>query len=135
MTTEKLGRSDKTTFEADLEQLMQQIDVMKSQTEKMIKATNTWLEPNPNRRLEASLAKRFSRGSTQRATELEALGLTCLEAAEAFGAHSHYAQALAAMGRVDTELGERWHHLTAVVNERFQTPMRTFISSDIKNAN
>lgn len=131
-TGEKLGKAEKTAYDSQFESQLNQIDVVKSQTEKILKHATSWLEPNPNRRLEANFRQRLKRPSAQKMTEIEALGHSLHEASESLNNDSTYAKALSDVGTVQIELGERWHHLTAVVMERFHTPMKTFVSKDIK---
>eukprot|EP01147_Barroeca_monosierra_P011272 gene11272-7836_t len=89
-TGEKLGRAEKTAYDEEFETFSNKTDSMKAQSEKILKSMSAYLEPNPNRRFEASVYARLKRTPREHVNEIEALGNSFLEAADAFGHDTNY---------------------------------------------
>eukprot|EP00056_Hartaetosiga_gracilis_P016212 m.4307 g.4307 ORF g.4307 m.4307 type:complete len:336 (+) comp3856_c0_seq1:96-1103(+) len=133
MTGEKFGKAEKTEFDESFHELSGHVDVMKAQTEKLIKATNVYLQPNPNRRLEASVYARLKRAPKAHVNELENLGNAFLESAEAYEGED-FGKVLARTGEVEISIGARFTDMSNSLNHRFIGPLKKFVAEDIKQA-
>ncbi|EGD74189.1 hypothetical protein PTSG_06199 [Salpingoeca rosetta] len=133
-TGEKFGRAEKTEYDEDFTALANKTDAMKTQTEKMLKATSAYLQPNPSRRFEASVYARLKRPSRAHINELEALGNSFLEAADAVGTDTQYGAALQRAGEAEVSVGARFTELTRDVQSQFVEPLKQFVQSDLKRA-
>eukprot|EP00043_Microstomoeca_roanoka_P017247 m.179671 g.179671 ORF g.179671 m.179671 type:complete len:329 (-) comp16602_c3_seq1:142-1128(-) len=132
-TGEKLGRAEKTAYDETFETLANKSEAMKSQTDKILKATSAYLQPNPNRRFEANVYARLKRPTRDHINELEALGHSFLEASDAFE-DSSYANALQRAGEMEVAVGARFTDLTRDIQTHFVAPLKDFIQTDLKHA-
>eukprot|EP00055_Hartaetosiga_balthica_P011586 m.53121 g.53121 ORF g.53121 m.53121 type:complete len:336 (-) comp7653_c2_seq1:554-1561(-) len=133
VTGEKFGKAEKTEYDETFQELSGHVDVMKSQTEKLMKATNVYLEPNPNRRMEASVYARLKRAPKAHVNELENLGNAFLEMSESYE-DEDFGTILSRTGEVEVAIGARFNDLSRGLEHKFIGPLRKFVTADIKHA-
>eukprot|EP00051_Salpingoeca_urceolata_P032904 m.17960 g.17960 ORF g.17960 m.17960 type:complete len:173 (-) comp5595_c0_seq1:451-969(-) len=121
---EKAGVSERTGFDPSFEHLVQRVDATRSASELVLSKTETFLEPNPNRRLEASVLTLVGRKPQERMTEMELMGAAMCSAAESLPESSSYGVALLKTGKVYAELGQQWCHFQSKCLESFVRPVR-----------
>lgn len=133
LASEKLGKAEKTEYEAAFEQLASRLDRAKDAVEKIIKQTEAYLEPNTGRRLESTFNEKFSRKSTRLPNELEILGAALQACGVDYGQDLPFGSALARCGALEAELGEKYAGFQAQVREQFTKPLKSFVDQDVKS--
>ncbi|XP_055335162.1 endophilin-B1-like [Paramacrobiotus metropolitanus] len=130
---EKVGREvEKTRLEADMEHLIDLQDKVKNNTEKIVRTTETVLQPNPNIRMEEYVYEKLDKRLRQRTTPLSEMGQALIEAGNDFGAQGPYGSALIKVGTYQNRLGQAELDFVSNSAEVFLTPLRRFLEGDIK---
>lgn len=130
--SEKMGKAEKTEYEAVFEKFCAQVDSAKDIVEKIIKQTELYLEPNTGRRLGQSVNDTLHRKVARPPNELESLGNVFTLCGMEYGVESPFGGGLLKSGQLQTELGEGFAQLQTSVREQFMKPMRAFVDQDIR---
>ncbi|XP_062515176.1 endophilin-B1-like [Corticium candelabrum] len=131
-TEEKLGQVEKTTYDAQFENMVVRAETTKQWTERIIKDIERTLEPNPNIRLEGFLYQKFDRKRPSRMIPVEELGDTMINAGANIGPTTLYGGYLQICGEVQQRLGMAHREFMTTVVEKVLSPLKKFLSEDIK---
>ncbi|GAU97768.1 hypothetical protein RvY_09006-2 [Ramazzottius varieornatus] len=130
---EKVGRDvEKTRLESDLEHLIEVQEKVKNHTEKIMRNTETVLQPNPNVRMEEFMYEKLEKRLRQRATPMTELASTLKEAGNDFGPQTPYGSALIRVGDYEHRLAQVELEFVSNTADNFLTPLRRFLDGDIK---
>ncbi|XP_014663884.1 PREDICTED: endophilin-B1-like [Priapulus caudatus] len=130
-TEEQLGKAEKTEHDAAFENLGLRSDKTKLWTERILKQTETMLEPNPAARVEEFVSTTLDM-KRDRVTNHELLGLYMIEAGNDFGPGTAYGSTLVKCGQMERNIGNAEKEYIHKVNNNFLTPLRTFLEGDMK---
>merc|ERR1711953_225643 len=136
-TEEKLGRTERTEYEAEFQQLEKKTDLTKSYTEKIKNNTAAVIIPNPTVRAELLLydnipAKQLGLKREQ-LTKHEHLGNDMIEAGNEFGPDTQYGASLIRVGQAEKRLGELEKEYIKTSNEGLIVPLQSFLDGEMKN--
>lgn len=79
LTEEKLGTSERTELDANLENLVERAECSRNWTEKIVKNSEAVLIPNPGNRVEDYIFEKIEKKKPTRLSNLEYLGLDMIE--------------------------------------------------------
>merc|ERR1711953_633215 len=136
-TEEKLGRTERTEYEAEFQQLEKKTDLTKSYTEKIKNNTAAVIIPNPTVRAELLLydnipAKQLGL-KREMMTNHEYLGNDMIEAGNEFGPDTQYGSSLIRVGQAEKRLGELEKEYIKTSNEGLIVPLQSFLDGEMKN--
>lgn len=130
-TGEKLGASEKTIYDVDMEALIKKSDSTKNLTEKIIYSTEALLQPNPQERLEDFLLSKIDRRVTK-PNNLELLGQCFEESGQEIGLNHQYGNLLVKIGDAEKNLGASEKEFVNQSSECFVQPLKTFLEGQMK---
>ncbi|XP_013400163.1 endophilin-B1 isoform X4 [Lingula anatina] len=131
-TEEKFGHAEKTELDAHFENLMQRADTTRINTEKILGATESVLQPNPNARVEDFLYDKLDRKKRERQNNLERLGQFMVDAGNDFGPGTSYGNSLVKCGQTQQRLGQAEKDFVSTSANNFLTPLKNFLEGDMK---
>lgn len=79
LTEEKLGTSERTELDSNLENLVERAECSRNWTEKIVKNSEAVLIPNPGNRVEDFIFEKIEKKKPTRLSNLEYLGLDMIE--------------------------------------------------------
>lgn len=83
LTEEKLGTSERTELDANLENLVDRAECARNWTEKIVKNSESVLIPNPGNRVEDFIFEKIEKKKPTRLSNLEYLGQDMIEVRDA----------------------------------------------------
>merc|ERR1711953_404047 len=136
-TEEKLGRTERTEYDLEFQQMEKKTDLTKSYTEKIKNNTAAVIIPNPTVRAELLLydnipAKQLGLKREQ-LTNHEHLGNDMIEAGNEFGPDTQYGASLIRVGQAEKRLGELEKEYIKTSNEGLIVPLQSFLDGEMKN--
>eukprot|EP01135_Chromosphaera_perkinsii_P005707 Nk52_evm7s359 gene=Nk52_evmTU7s359 len=128
MTEEAINSKnvEKTEFDPEVIALSEKCEKQKHQTERLLKTTETYLQPNPNLRLYEKLNK-----NDKSESPASVLGRSMIESGHDIGPNP-YGQALVKFGAVQDQIGEAWATMTENVKNQFLVPGHSFLDGELK---
>lgn len=133
-TEEKLGTSEKTELDGQLETLQKRCDTTKLWTEKLVRDVDQVLTPNPGNRVEDFLLDKIERRRREaRLSNLDYLGVDMVEAGNDLGAGTLYGNTLLKVGLSQQKLGALERDFASTAASVFGDPMKKFMESDMKS--
>ncbi|XP_064616184.1 endophilin-B1-like isoform X2 [Liolophura sinensis] len=131
-TEEKIGSAEKTELDAHFENLIQRAEKTKVWTEKILRQTETVLQPNPNSRMEDLFYEKLDKPKRERVTNFDQLGQFMVDAGNDFGPGTAYGNALVKAGQTQYQLGQAEKDFVGSVANNFLQPLRNFLDGDMK---
>jgi len=131
-TEEMLGQAEKTELDAHLENLLQRADKTKQWTERILKQTESVLQPNPNVRLEEFLYEKVQGKKPPRLVENDILGQSMIDAGNDFGPGTGYGSTLIRCGQTQQKLGQAQRDFIQSAHANFLQPFSSFLEGDMK---
>lgn len=131
-TEEMLGQAEKSELDPELDGLLTKADKTKQWTEKMLRQTESVLQPNPNVRLEEFLYEKVQGKKPTRLTENDVLGQTMIDAGLEFGAGTPYGSTLTKCGQTQQKLGQAHRDFIQATATNFLNPFHSFLEGDMK---
>jgi endophilin-B len=134
-TIEKIGKAENvTTYDTEYETLSQQLESIRTSTEKIISHVQTLVQPHPGVRLEENIYTRLEKTKPHRSETEELLGAEMGKASSAFGDDtSEYGAYLRQCGSVEVKMGQALLVYHSRVQKEFLTPLKAFLEVDVKN--
>lgn len=132
LTEEKLGTSERTELDANLENLVERADCARNYTEKLVKNSEAVLIPNPGNRLEDFVFEKIEKQKPKRLSNLEYLGLDMIEAGGEFGQDGDYGSTLIKVGAAEQKLGQSERDFIGSAGMCFVQPLKKFLDGEMK---
>ncbi|XP_048773858.2 endophilin-B1-like isoform X6 [Ostrea edulis] len=131
-TEEKLGSAEKTELDAHFENLLQRADKTKVWTEKILKQTESVLQPNPNIRMEDFVYEKLDKKKRDRVNHHEVLGQMLVDGGNDFGPGTTYGNALVKCGQAQLRIGNSEREFIQATSNNFLQPLHNFLEGDMK---
>ncbi|XP_011413112.2 endophilin-B1 isoform X1 [Magallana gigas] len=131
-TEEKLGSAEKTELDAHFENLLQRADKTKAWTEKILKQTESVLQPNPNIRMEDFVYEKLDKKKRDRVNHHEVLGHVLVDGGNDFGPGTTYGNALVKCGQAQLRIGNAEREFIQTTSNNFLQPLHNFLEGDMK---
>jgi len=136
-TEEKLGRTERTEYDLDFQDLEKKTDLTRSYTEKIKNNTAAVIVPNPAVRAEIMFNDNVPMNKLglkrEQMTNHEYLGGDMIEAGNEFGPDTPYGSALIRVGQAEKRLGELEKEYIKSTNEGLIMPLTSFLDEEMKN--
>jgi len=136
-TEEKLGRTERTEYELDYQELEKKTDLTKSYTEKIKNNTAAVIVPNPAVRAEIMFNDNVPMNKLglkrEQLTNHEYLGSDMIEAGNEFGPDTQYGSALIRVGQAEKRLGELEKEYIKSTNEGLIIPLTSFLDGEMRD--
>jgi len=136
-TEEKLGRTERTEYELEFQDLEKKTDLTKSYTEKIKNNTAAVIVPNPAVRAELLFYDNVPVNKLglkrEQLTNREYLAADMIEAGNEFGPDTQYGSALIRVGQAEKRLGELEKDYIKNTNEGLIIPLSSFLDEEMKN--
>lgn len=136
-TEEKLGRTERTEYDLDFQELEKKTDLTRSYTEKIKNNTAAVIVPNPAVRAEIMFNDNVPMNKLglkrEQMTNHEYLGADMIEAGNEFGPDTQYGSALIRVGQAEKRLGELEKEYIKSTNEGLIMPLTSFLDDEMKN--
>ncbi|ESO06699.1 hypothetical protein HELRODRAFT_64432 [Helobdella robusta] len=131
-TEEILGQAEKTELDPQLDALLAKADKTKQWTEKILRQTESVLQPNPNVRLEEFLYEKVQGRKPTRLVENDVLGQSMIDAGNEFGSGTAYGSTLIRCGQTQQKLGQAQRDFIQSTANNFLHPFNSFLEGDMK---
>jgi len=132
-TEEKLGNAEKTEFDESFQTMLTQADKTKAWTEKIIKQTECYLQPNPAVRVEDKMQEKLQGYKATRLMETDMLGTVLTDAGNDLSSGAPaYGAALVKCGEAQGKLGALTREFIQTTVNKFLHPLQTFLDGDMK---
>jgi endophilin-B len=133
-TEEKIGSAEKTVLDEAFQAKLDQSDKTKNWTEKIIKQTECFLQPNTAARVEDKMQETLKGFKATRLMESDVLGQVCLDAGNDLSAGAPgYGGALVKCGEVYQKLGAANRDFIQTAVNNFLQPLQGFLDGDMKS--
>jgi endophilin-B len=133
-TAEKLGGAEKTEYDESFKGMLDRADKTKTWTEKIVKQTECFLQPNPAVRVEDFVQAKLTGYKATKLMETDLLGQIMIDAGNdlSSGAPS-YGSALVKCGEAQQKIGAANREFIETSVKNFIQPLQQFLDEDIKN--
>jgi len=133
-TEEKLGQAEKTEYDEEFKKNLDQAEKIKTWTEKIMKQTESYLQPNPTVRAQNNIQERLQGYKATRILETDLLGQTLVEAGnDLSSAAPAYGDALVKCGEAHQKIGAANREMMQTAVDNFLHPLQVFLDGDMKN--
>lgn len=131
-TEEKLGQAEKTELDAHFENLLQRSDKTKQWTEKLLRSSETLLQPNPSVRVEDFFYEKMDKKKRDRYTNAEQLGQVMIDSGNDYGPGTAYGNCLIACGQTQMKIGNAEKEFVLSACNNFLQPLKNFLEGDMR---
>jgi len=133
-TEEKIGSAEKTEYDTAFQAKIDQSDKVKNWTEKILKQTECFLQPNTASRMEDKMQEALNGLKATRLTESDILGQVYMDAGNDLSSGAPgYGAALVKTGEVSQKVGAANRDFIQTTVTSFLLPLQTFLDEDVKN--
>ncbi|CAI9718193.1 endophilin-B1 isoform X4 [Octopus vulgaris] len=131
-TEEKLGQAEKTELDAHFENLLQRSEKTRQWTEKLLRSSETLLQPNPNIRMEDFLYEKVDKKKRDRYTNAEQLGQVMIDSGNDYGPGTAYGNSLIKCGQTHMQIGNAEKEFVQTACNNFLSPLKNFLEGDMR---
>lgn len=131
-TEEKLGQAEKTELDAHFENLLQRSDKTKQWTEKLLRSSETLLQPNPSVRMEDFFYEKMDKKKRDRYTNAEQLGQVMIDSGNDYGPGTAYGNSLIKCGQTQMQIGNAEKEFVQSACNNFLQPLKNFLEGDMR---